>query len=161
MHVSLILFTKNYFFRDCTMIPCSIFSDFVISSHPCIVCVNPKRYISLSLFHHDLYLSLQFALNTWRRSVPGLWLKPIQSKELARSHSSISLVNCDDYPPLIRRSFFLTRAFRFETAITVERASEHIKFIISRTRVAGSRNFVTKNDKKEQRKKEKAILQKK
>lgn len=90
----------------------------------CAVRVNPEGYISLSLFHHDLYLTLQFALNTWRRSVPGLWLKPIRSQKLARSHSSISLVNRGDYPPLIRRSSFLARAFRFETAITAERASE-------------------------------------
>lgn len=33
-------------------------------------------------------------------------------------------VNRADYPPLIRRSSFLARAFRFETAITAARASE-------------------------------------
>lgn len=50
--------------------------------------------------------------------------------KIARSHSSISLVNYGDYPLLIQHSTFPAQAFRFETAITGERASERIKFII-------------------------------
>lgn len=99
------------------------------------MCVNIPRRVHFPFTVSSWLIlnspGLQFVLNTWRRSVLGLWLKSIRSQELARSHWSISLVNCDDYPPLIRRSSFLARAFRFETAITVGRASERIKFIIS------------------------------
>lgn len=53
-------------------------------------------------------------------------------EESARLHSSISLVNRGDYPPLIRNTPpFPSETLRFETAITFERASKRIKFIIS------------------------------